>query len=641
MRRSTAAVLAAAVAGISAPAFGASLVTENFSNNTNGYWQHPNSTTAPQNYQWVNTDNTGTAVAPPVGTASGAGEMGGVFTRVNRPSLGGLPNFYGFNIGTLSITEQFEASGVIRVTQAGGGSGINIGFFNGIDSFSAEEESFGDPEKADHHSNFMGINFDDGLDAWVNIFDFDGSRDRSDIPQNLTVGQTIPFSMEWTPPPAGTSEKGVFTVSINNGPDHVQNYTGDLEFVDFTHFGVFSGIVAGGQSTAYFDDLTFTSENPLGGEPGWGIDNNGDWNNSSNWVGGIPNSAGAVATFGGAISTGRVVFTNSNVTVGGIIFNNANTYLLAGLGTLTLSGSGGGSASIDVQQGSHKINLPVVVASDTNVNVATGATLRVSDPVTVNAGVDVTQSGGGTVLYESTVNVLGGGTIQFGNSSHMAALTLASNAIATITPGATKALKVDSVNIAGGKLDLKDNKLITSSPLGAESGGVYGGVQGLVQSARNGGAWNGNGITTSLPAAQTGVTTIGVATGAQIRNLAPTQTDLFMGQTINGTSVVAMYTYAGDANLDGQITGDDYTNIDFNIAVPGADGYYNGDFNYDGIISGDDYSVIDFNIAAQGAPFPTSGALVEGVNAVPEPAGLAGLALAAAGAFGRRRRRVN
>jgi hypothetical protein len=57
--------------------------------------------------------------------------------------------------------------------------------------------------------------------------------------------------------------------------------------------------------------------------------------------------------------------------------------------------------------------------------------------------------------------------------------------------------------------------------------------------------------------------------------------------------------------MDGAITGDDYSAIDFNILVPNSDGWYNGDFNYDGAITGDDYSAIDFNILAQGAPFPT------------------------------------
>jgi hypothetical protein len=52
--------------------------------------------------------------------------------------------------------------------------------------------------------------------------------------------------------------------------------------------------------------------------------------------------------------------------------------------------------------------------------------------------------------------------------------------------------------------------------------------------------------------------------------------------------------------MDGFISADDYSSIDFNFGT-GASGWNNGDFNYDGIISGDDYSVIDFNIRAQGA----------------------------------------
>src|SRR4030095_977651 len=83
---------------------------------------------------------------------------------------------------------------------------------------------------------------------------------------------------------------------------------------------------------------------------------------------------------------------------------------------------------------------------------------------------------------------------------------------------------------------------------------------------------------------------------------------------------LVMYTYAGDANLDGFVSGDDYSAIDFNILVPGSSGWVNGDFNYDGVISGDDYSAIDFNILAQGDPFPTGGPVdLSAASAVPEP----------------------
>jgi hypothetical protein len=107
-----------------------------------------------------------------------------------------------------------------------------------------------------------------------------------------------------------------------------------------------------------------------------------------------------------------------------------------------------------------------------------------------------------------------------------------------------------------------------------------------------------------------------------------------------------MYTYGGDANLDGKVTISDYGKIDFGIGIPNADGWYNGDFNYDGKVTILDYGIIDFTIGIQGAPFPTSAgtsagssAGISGVSAVPEPTSL--LVIAACGVANplRRRRR--
>jgi hypothetical protein len=61
------------------------------------------------------------------------------------------------------------------------------------------------------------------------------------------------------------------------------------------------------------------------------------------------------------------------------------------------------------------------------------------------------------------------------------------------------------------------------------------------------------------------LTTLAVSTGAIRNALGPTDTDVFAGQTINGDSTLVMYTWGGDANLDGTINGDDYFNIDSNI----------------------------------------------------------------------------
>src|SRR5438552_17820659 len=110
-----------------------------------------------------------------------------------------------------------------------------------------------------------------------------------------------------------------------------------------------------------------------------------------------------------------------------------------------------------------------------------------------------------------------------------------------------------------------------------------------------------------------------------------------------------MYTYGGDATLDGKINADDYGRIDFNVGL-GSSGWFNGDFNYDGKINVDDYGIIDFNVGIQGPPFATeiaATAPVARLTAVPEPSTMSlwaiggiGLAVRRQRRFGRMRRNV-
>jgi hypothetical protein len=166
-------------------------------------------------------------------------------------------------------------------------------------------------------------------------------------------------------------------------------------------------------------------------------------------------------------------------------------------------------------------------------------------------------------------------------------------------------------------------------------------MSGLIRSGRNGGGWGGGGIVTSESNATSGnFTSIGIATAQQVKSLASaTATSIWAGQVVTGSDVLVMYTYGGDANLDGKITVDDYGRIDFNVGL-GTSGWFNGDFNYDGKITVDDYGIIDFNVGIQGAPFPTSIAAGNPptLSAVPEPAGLA-LLVTTVSLTSRRRRR--
>jgi hypothetical protein len=199
---------------------------------------------------------------------------------------------------------------------------------------------------------------------------------------------------------------------------------------------------------------------------------------------------------------------------------------------------------------------------------------------------------------------------------------------------------MDTLSISdSARLDLTSNKLVIgTTPIGtAGGGGIYDGISGMIQSGRNGGNWTGSGIVTSQSAATVShLTSIGVASAAQAKGIAATATAVWGGQTVTGSDALVMYTYAGDATLDGKIDVDDYARVDSNIGL-GTAGWYNGDFNYDGKVNVDDYGIIDTNIAIQGAPFATEAGLTS-VAAVPEPAAAA-LVLIVAGLTAPRRLR--
>jgi hypothetical protein len=197
--------------------------------------------------------------------------------------------------------------------------------------------------------------------------------------------------------------------------------------------------------------------------------------------------------------------------------------------------------------------------------------------------------------------------------------------------------------LGGGRLDLSNNKLIVAGAgtSGAWNGSAYTGVTGLVVAGRNGGTWNGTGIITSQSTAANGnFTTLGVATAGEVGRAGGT----FGGLNVSAGDALVMYTYGGDATLDGKINVDDYIRIDSGIATHST-GWVNGDFNYDGKVNIDDYTVIDTNIGTQGAQFPTGdsagpdvGGGTSGVSAVPEPATLGMLVLPALALTASRRR---
>ena len=356
----------------------------------------------------------------------------------------------------------------------------------------------------------------------------------------------------------------------------------------------------------------------LTAQANWNLNADGNWSDYMNWRGDRPQAMDSTANFIAGTTAPRTVNIDMPVSVGQMSFDGTQAYTLAGASAITMDVVAG-SATIDVAAGSHTISAPLNLADDTIVTVQPSSTLTISN---LQASTKtITKAGTGTLVT---------------NGVRAHALVVNAGTVQVAAAGGTT--KLDTLTVANGaKLDVNNNKLVTHDAVGSWNGTAYTGVTGLLAKGANGGDWSG---TTGI------ITTQSNATGGNtLTSLAVAKADDvgYAGGTFGGVSVASgdtlvMYTYAGDANLDGQITGDDYFQID--SAFPAsAHGWINGDFNYDGVINGDDYFIIDSNFPAQGAPFPTSAAPVAGVIAVPEPAALSLAALATLPLLRRRRTR--
>lgn len=107
----------------------------------------------------------------------------------------------------------------------------------------------------------------------------------------------------------------------------------------------------------------------------------------------------------------------------------------------------------------------------------------------------------------------------------------------------------------------------------------------------------------------------------------------FFREAADNTSVLVRYTYRGDGNLDGAVDLGDFARLAAHFNQQGR--WFDGDFNYDGSVNVADFAAMASNF---GQTLPGTGGTTARPGAVPEPAALGLLALAA-GAMLRRGRR--
>ena len=299
------------------------------------------------------------------------------------------------------------------------------------------------------------------------------------------------------------------------------------------------------------------------------------------------------------------------------------------------------------QGGSHGVNI-FAVSGSTFVTPVTLATQTYNNDVLVAGDSHVDVSGslaavmGNLSIGSHTLSVVSSDTSGSNYSLTFSGTTLNDNAtfnVANSAGGGKGVLNIGAVAGSGtitksgaGRLRMTNTGDVTAPS--AVNGGVVeidytGGsplasIQSQIIQGYNNGDWAGSGITSAAAAAV-------AADGANFHKTALGYAESSeVGEPAG--SVLIRYTFAGDANLDGQVDTSDFVALANHFGATGAD-WVQGDSNYDGTVNALDFNAIASNFGATLAPAPSLGALV------PEPAMIGTLAFASIAMLGSRRRR--
>ena len=337
--------------------------------------------------------------------------------------------------------------------------------------------------------------------------------------------------------------------------------------------------------------------------------------------------------------TGGTNVTGTFHFAGGTLAPTASTTTL--MQGLTRADVRAGGAVFDT--GSYAVTVAQPLLHDATVTGPDGGLTKVGAGTLTLAGTEAytgpTNVSAGTLTFAA--NPAGGGirrqplpggvTVAAGATATLARAAAAADRTLLVPTGLSVAGRFDvandDVDVVGGSLPA-----LTAAAAAGFAGGTWAGPTGLVSSAA------------AADAAR--LTAVGVIlnTAAGTTPIYPT----FDGRPAAASDVLVRYTEYGDADLSGTVTAADYSRVD-NGFVMRLTGWANGDFNYDGVVDGSDYTLMDNSFDRQtgsvGAPAaevadmvasPTA-LLAGSTAAVPEPAAVAMLVMAATGGLLRRR----
>jgi hypothetical protein len=183
--------------------------------------------------------------------------------------------------------------------------------------------------------------------------------------------------------------------------------------------------------------------------------------------------------------------------------------------------------------------------------------------------------------------IISGSGVSVSGNATVGSLTLAGGASLTLSVSGDHVLRTKALGIGGNSsLDLNDNALIIDYP----GGSPVAVIRDYLLSGRNGGAWNGAGISSSAAAALPG-SGLGYAEATDLFSAFPAS---FAGQSVDSTSILVRHTLLGDATLDGNVDVADLGKLATNWQQTQRR-WSQGDFNYDGTVDVADLGLLASN----------------------------------------------